>query len=85
MNKTKIDWCDSTWNPVTGCLHECEYCYARRIAERFKPFDFPHLTERGIFEGLNELETPIMTACKDEKTGYALIHMDLNRHSINIG
>lgn len=35
MNKTKIDWCDSTWNPVTGCLHGCEYCYARRIAHRF--------------------------------------------------
>ena len=35
MNKTKIDWCDSTWNPVTGCLHECEYCYARGIAKRF--------------------------------------------------
>ena len=35
MNKTKIDWCDSTWNPVTGCLHGCEYCYARRIAKRF--------------------------------------------------
>lgn len=34
-SKTKIDWCDSTWNPVTGCLHGCEYCYARRIAERF--------------------------------------------------
>ena len=33
--KTKIDWCDSTWNPVTGCLHGCEYCYARKIAERF--------------------------------------------------
>ncbi|MCI8378707.1 MAG: DUF5131 family protein [Lachnospiraceae bacterium] len=35
MDKTKIDWCDSTWNPVTGCLHGCEYCYARKIAERF--------------------------------------------------
>ena len=34
-SKTKIDWCDSTWNPVTGCLHGCEYCYARRYAERF--------------------------------------------------
>lgn len=33
--KTKIDWCDVSWNPVTGCLHGCEYCYARRIAERF--------------------------------------------------
>lgn len=35
MEKTKIDWCDSTWNPVTGCLHGCEYCYAKRIARRF--------------------------------------------------
>lgn len=38
MNKTKIEWCDSTWNPVTGCLHGCEYCYARRIANRFAGF-----------------------------------------------
>ena len=35
MEKTKIDWCDSTWNPVTGCLNGCEYCYARGIANRF--------------------------------------------------
>lgn len=35
MNKTKIEWCDYTWNPVTGCLHNCPYCYARRIANRF--------------------------------------------------
>ena len=35
MNKTKIEWCDSTWNPVTGCLHGCEYCYARAMTKRF--------------------------------------------------
>jgi protein gp37 len=35
MNKTNIEWCDQTWNPVTGCLHGCPYCYARKIAERF--------------------------------------------------
>lgn len=35
MNKSKIDWCDMTWNPVTGCLHSCEYCYARKIAHRY--------------------------------------------------
>ena len=34
-DKTKIDWADATWNPVTGCLHGCEYCYARRMVERF--------------------------------------------------
>lgn len=35
MNRTKIEWADYTWNPVTGCYHGCKYCYARRIAERF--------------------------------------------------
>lgn len=33
--ETKIDWADSAWNPVTGCRHNCEYCYARKIARRF--------------------------------------------------
>lgn len=36
MENTKIDWCDSSWNPVSGCLHGCKYCYARGIAERFR-------------------------------------------------
>ena len=39
MVKTKIEWCDSTWNPVTGCRHDCPYCYAWRIAERFSGYD----------------------------------------------
>lgn len=67
MNKTKIDWCDSTWNPVTGCRHECAYCYARNIAERFRPYDFPHLTEGGVLKRINDLHNPVMTECKDGK------------------
>jgi len=35
MNATKIEWCDFSWNPVTGCLHNCEYCYARKQIKRF--------------------------------------------------
>jgi len=35
MNKTKIDWCDMSWNPVTGCYNNCNYCYAHNIAHRF--------------------------------------------------
>lgn len=27
-----VDWARFTWNPVTGCLHGCGYCYAREIA-----------------------------------------------------
>ena len=37
MNKTKIEWCDMTWNPVTGCLHGCPYCYAEKLAKRYNP------------------------------------------------
>lgn len=35
MNRTKIDWADHTWNPVTGCRNECPYCYAKSITKRF--------------------------------------------------
>lgn len=35
MNRSKIEWCDHTWNPITGCRHECEYCYARKMSLRF--------------------------------------------------
>lgn len=27
-----ISWAGWSWNPVTGCLHGCDYCYARDIA-----------------------------------------------------
>ena len=37
IHRTKIDWADSTWNPVSGCLHGCEYCYAQNQARRFQP------------------------------------------------
>lgn len=29
-----ISWAAWTWNPVTGCLHGCKYCYAREIATK---------------------------------------------------
>lgn len=51
MEKTKIDWCQSTWNPVSGCLHGCEYCYARGIANRFGfHANEPDINERVLIE-----------------------------------
>jgi protein gp37/ParB-like chromosome segregation protein Spo0J len=35
FNETRgdgISWAAWSWNPVTGCLHGCVYCYARDIA-----------------------------------------------------
>ena len=37
MGKSKIEWCDRTWNPVTGCTKispGCANCYAERISKR---------------------------------------------------
>jgi ParB/RepB/Spo0J family partition protein len=36
----KVSWARWTWNPVTGCLHDCPYCYARDIANRRYPEKF---------------------------------------------
>lgn len=47
MNDTKIDWCTKSWNPVSGCLHDCPYCYARQIANRFAGGGYG--TEMGMF------------------------------------
>ena len=38
QGKNDIEWCDYTWNPITGCLHDCKYCYAKNQARRFKGF-----------------------------------------------
>lgn len=45
MEKTKISTADSTWNPVSGCYHDCVYCYARGTANRFKGCDLAHSGE----------------------------------------
>lgn len=38
MGKTKIEWADRVWNPVTGCSkvsEGCRHCYAEMMAKRF--------------------------------------------------
>jgi len=59
---TKIDWCDSSWNPVTGCLHNCKYCYARTLANRYGGFDHNEekkLTGTKLAIGVQELSNPL--------------------------
>lgn len=60
MQRTKIEWCDYTWNPVSGCLHNCEYCYARVLSRRFSGdvrmnLQSPECKE--IYKGIYELES----------------------------
>lgn len=53
MNKTTIEFCDFTWNPIVGCKNGCPYCWARKFNDRyFKNNDFS--VPKFIEERLNE-------------------------------
>lgn len=40
QDSSSIEWAQWSWNPITGCKHDCPYCYARDIANRFYPQKF---------------------------------------------
>ncbi len=45
MALSKIEWTESTWNPVTGCTKisdGCKNCYAERMAKRLKAMGQPN-------------------------------------------
>lgn len=45
MASSKIEWTDSTWNPLTGCNKVspgCKYCYAERMAIRLQRMGQPN-------------------------------------------
>jgi len=45
---SKIEWTESTWNPVTGCTKisaGCKNCYAERMALRLKAVGSPNYTK----------------------------------------
>lgn len=46
MNRTKNELADYAWNPVTGCLKDCRYCYAKKSALRFASDWRRNLAER---------------------------------------
>lgn len=44
MGKSKIEWTQITWNPVTGCTKcspGCKNCYAERMARRLQAMGLP--------------------------------------------
>ncbi len=64
MSKSKIEWTESTWNPVSGCnkiSRGCDNCYAERMAKRLQA-----MGTRGYENGFevtlqkHNLEKPLM-------------------------
>ncbi len=44
MKRSKIEWTDTTWSPITGCTpisDGCENCYARAMAHRLQAMGNP--------------------------------------------
>lgn len=63
MALSKIEWTESTWNPVTGCTKisdGCKHCYAERMAKRLKAMGQPNY-RKGFQVALHEhvLEYPL--------------------------
>ncbi len=63
MAKSKIEWTESTWNPVTGCTKissGCKNCYAERMAKRLQKMGQPNYVN-GFEIALHEhvLEYPL--------------------------
>lgn len=45
MAQSKIEWTESTWNPLTGCTKispGCKHCYAERMAKRLHAMGQPN-------------------------------------------
>jgi protein gp37 len=62
-NQSKIEWTESTWNPVTGCTKispGCKHCYAERLAGRLKLMGQPNY-KKGFALSVHEhvLEMPL--------------------------
>ena len=56
MATSKIEWTESTWNPVTGCSKVspgCKNCYAERMALRLKAMGQPNYS-KGFDVALHE-------------------------------
>ena len=89
MNKTNIEWVKNpdgtqgyTWNPITGCLNGCEYCYARKLAntrlkERYlanRNIALPKVEYKGSSEGFTPKD--IMRDCLTLNKAKADAHDD---------
>lgn len=48
-NQSKIEWTDTTWNPVSGCIKTtagCKHCYAEREWARLSAPGQPYAGRR---------------------------------------
>jgi protein gp37 len=87
---SKIEWTESTWNPVTGCTkisEGCKNCYAERMALRLKAAGSPNYTN-GFKVTLHPHALEIPLRWKQPRTIFVnsmsdLFHKDVPFHFIS--
>lgn len=62
-----VSWVRWTWNPITGCRHGCDFCYARAIAAQTKmqpyyPLGFEPMLEPITFSDLSWCDLMVIGA-----------------------
>lgn len=73
--KSKIEWTEDTWNPVTGCSRVsegCRHCYAERMAKRLQAMGQPQyqgvVDKNGRWTGqINFVESALEIPLKRKK------------------
>lgn len=58
LNRTDIEFVDFSWNPIVGCAFGCDYCYAKRINDRYKMqhnFSIPEFHPERLSEKIPKL------------------------------
>ena len=74
----QVSWAAWTWNPVTGCLHNCEYCYAREGAvnnpnlSKFYPVGFTPLFHHDRLDAPANTKVP-KEAAQDSRLGRVFV------------
>lgn len=84
MSSSKIEWTESTWNPVTGCTKisaGCKNCYAERMAKRLKAMGQPNY-KNGFEVTLHERVIEYPLSWKSPKTIFVNSMSDLFHEKI---
>ena len=74
----QVSWAGWTWNPVTGCLHNCPYCYAREGAvtnknlRQFYPAGFTPLFHHERLSAPFNMKVP-PEAAQDSRMGRVFV------------
>lgn len=66
----KIDWCNKTWNPISGkCHHNCSYCYMHSFWRRYPEMAKPQLKEKYLSDKFPKKPSKIFVGSSTDMWG----------------